>query len=74
MGTITVRMNEKEQKLFEEYAKMHDMPLSMIIKQTLKERIEDELDMETIRAYESDIQDDDVTVYGHGDMKRMLDL
>lgn len=74
MSTITVRMNEKEQKIFEEYAKMHDVPLSTIMKQTLQERIEDELDMETIRAYESDVQNDDVTVYGHDDMKRMLGL
>ena len=57
MNTIIVRMNKHEQKIFEEYAKMHDKPLSTIMKEALYKRIEDELDKESIRAYEADIQD-----------------
>ncbi|WP_411843746.1 DUF6290 family protein [Salinicoccus sp. HZC-1] len=59
---------------------MYDMPLSTLLKQTLEERIEDELDLEAIKAYEESLQNDNndeldgVTVYGHDEMKKMLDL
>ena len=74
MNTIIVRMNKHEQKIFEEYAKMHDKPLSTIMKEALYKRIEDELDKESIRAYEADIQDDEVDVNSHEDMKKQLRL
>lgn len=74
MSTITVRLNETEQKIFEEYAKLYDVPLSTLMKQALEERIEDEFDLDVIKAYEEDIQNDDVVVYGHDEMKKMLDL
>ncbi|AKG73397.1 type II toxin-antitoxin system RelB family antitoxin [Salinicoccus halodurans] len=74
MGTITVRLNEMEQKVFEEYAKMYDVPLSTLMKQTLEERIEDELDLDAIKAYENQLETDDVTVYEHDEMKKMLGL
>lgn len=74
MGTITVRLNEMEQKVFEEYAKMYDVPLSSLMKQTLEERIEDELDLDAIKAYENQLETDDVSVYEHDEMKKMLGL
>lgn len=80
MGTITVRLNEKEQKAFEEYAKLYDVPLSSLLKQTLEEKIEEELDLDAIKAYEERLQNDnhdendDVVVYEHDEMKKMLDL
>ncbi|SOC41603.1 type II toxin-antitoxin system RelB family antitoxin [Salinicoccus kekensis] len=74
MSTITVRLNEKEQKIFEEYAKLYDMPLSTLLKQALEEKIEDELDFDAIKLYEEDIKNDDVVVYEHDEVKKMLDL
>ncbi|KIH70683.1 type II toxin-antitoxin system RelB family antitoxin [Salinicoccus roseus] len=74
MSTITVRMNESERQAFEAYAKLHGVPLSTIMKQTLEERMEEEFDLEVIEAYETDVQNDDVTVYGHDEVKRMLGL
>ncbi|WP_072710566.1 type II toxin-antitoxin system RelB family antitoxin [Lacicoccus alkaliphilus] len=74
MGTITVRMNKDEQEAFEAYAKLHGAPLSTIMKQALEERIEDEFDLELLKSYEADVQNDDVTVYDHDEMKKMLGL
>lgn len=74
MSTITVRLNQMEQKIFEEYAKLHDMPLSTLLKQALEEKIENELDLDIIKAYEEDIKNDDMVVYSHDEVKKMLDL
>lgn len=74
MSTITVRMNKDEQEAFEAYAKLHGVPLSTIMKQVLKERIEDEFDLEVLKSYEADVQNDDVTFYNHNEMKKQLGL
>ena len=74
MSTITVRMNKNEQEVFETYAKLRGVPLSTIMKQTLEEKIEDEFDVQVLKSYESDVQNDDVTLYDHDDVKRMLGL
>ena len=53
MNTITVRLNLEEEVLFTEYAKMHNMPLSTILKKSLEEKIENEYDFQTIKDYEN---------------------
>lgn len=74
MSTITVRMNKDEQEAFEAYAKLRGAPLSTIMKQTLEEKMEDEFDLQVIKSYEADVQNDDVTLYDHDDVKQMLGL
>ena len=56
MGTITVRLNEDEEKVFNEYAKLYDMPLSTLFKKTLEEKIEDNIDMKIIEEYEEEVK------------------
>lgn len=34
-NTITVRLNEDEAKAYEDFAKLHNMPLSTLFKKTL---------------------------------------
>ncbi|MCG1010915.1 hypothetical protein J4760_12875 [Salinicoccus sp. ID82-1] len=74
MGTIEVRLNDREQKVFEDYAERHGIPLSSMMKQALEERIEDELDLESVKSYEADVQNNNVTVYDYDETKQMLDL
>lgn len=74
MGMVTVHLNDKEQEVFEAYAERHGVPLSTIMKQVLEERIEDEFDLEVLKSYEADVQNDGVTTYDHDEMKQMLDL
>lgn len=74
MSTITIRLNDEEQKAFNEYAKLYDIPLSTLFKKTLEEKIEDEIDMKSIQEYEEKVKNGSVKVYGHDEVKRMLSL
>lgn len=74
MLTITVRLNEEEQKVFNEYAKLHDIPLSTLFKQALKEKMEDEMDLKRIKEYETDLENGKTETYSHDAVMKMLDL
>lgn len=74
MSTITIRLNDEEQKAFNEYAKLYDIPLSTLFKQTLEEKIEDEIDMKVIQEYEEKVKNGSLETYGHNEVKRMLGL
>lgn len=74
MSTITIRLNSEEQNTFNEYAKLHGIPLSTLFKQSLEERIEDEFDMKMIKEYEEDVKNGNVEIYTHSDVKKILGL
>lgn len=74
MATITVRLNEEEQKTFNEYAKLHDIPLSTLFKQTLERQIEDEIDLTHIKAYEAERKEGTIETYDHDTVMEMLGL
>ncbi|HAJ4038381.1 MULTISPECIES: type II toxin-antitoxin system RelB family antitoxin [Bacillales] len=70
-NTITVRLNEDEAKAYEDFAKLHNMPLSTLFKKTLEEKMETELDMQAIKEYENK---DSLETYTHEDLKKLLGL
>ena len=74
MSTVTIRLNDEEQKAFNEYAKLYDLPLSTLFKKTLVNRIEDEIDMKIIEQYEEKIQTGSVETYDHDEVKELLGL
>ncbi|MGB6179552.1 type II toxin-antitoxin system RelB family antitoxin [Carnobacterium sp.] len=74
MSTITIRLNNDEQKAFNEYAKLYNVPLSTLFKKSLEEKIEDEMDMKFIKEYEADIQNGAVELYEHNKVREMLGL
>ncbi|MDN6502799.1 MAG: DUF6290 family protein [Tetragenococcus koreensis] len=74
MPTITVRLNEEEQKAFNEYAKLHGIPLSTLFKQTLEEKMADEMDLKRIKEYEADLKDGKSETYNHDEVMKMLGL
>lgn len=74
MATITVRLNEEEQKTFNEYAKLHDIPLSTLFKQTLEKQIEDEIDLAHIKAYEAEREAGTTETYDHDEVMKILGL
>ncbi|MCT4634306.1 MAG: DUF6290 family protein [Firmicutes bacterium] len=45
MGSVSLRLNEKDDKLIRTYAEMHQMDLSSFIRQAVLEKIEDEYDL-----------------------------
>jgi len=44
---ISLRVSKSEEELFKKYAKMHNMTVSDLIKESVLRRIEDDLDLET---------------------------
>lgn len=74
MGTITVRLNPYEQRVFSEYAKLNGMPLSTLFKKIMEERIEDEFDIKCIREYANDVKDRNTQTVDHDELKKMLGL
>ena len=46
MGTISLRMDEEDEKLIKEYAKTKNITASSLIRNAVLEKIEDEIDMD----------------------------
>lgn len=46
MPTISVRITERDNKLIKEYAEMHNISVSDLIRNAVIEKIEDEIDIE----------------------------
>lgn len=44
--TVSIRLSEKEEKLFKKYAEMNDISLSDLFRDSVMEKIEDEYDLE----------------------------
>ncbi len=72
MSTITIRLNTEEENTFNEYAKLHGMPLSTLFKQSLEEKIEDEIDMKMIKEYEEEVKNGNIEFYTHAEVMKIL--
>jgi len=74
MKTITIRLNEEESKIFNEYAKLNNLPLSTLLKKALEEKINDEMDIEVIKEYEARIKNNKNEFHSHDEVKDILGL
>ncbi len=73
MSTITVRLNREEAKMYKEYAKYRNVPLSTLMKEALEEKIEEETDLKAILAYEEKLSNNDVEYVSFDDVKKRLE-
>ena len=73
MSTITVRLNRDEEKIYKEYAKFKDIPLSTLMKEALREKIEDEIDLQSISEYEERLKNNEVVFYTLDEAEKILD-
>jgi len=72
MGTISVRLNEKDDKLIRKYAELNDIDLSSLVRQAVIEKIEDDYDLSLFdKVWELENGKDRVS---HKDLKRELGL
>lgn len=71
--TVSVRLNEKDEKLFKKYAEMHGMSLSDLFRSSVMERIEDEFDLKCYEEAMAEYKKDPVT-YTHEEIGKMLGL
>lgn len=54
MANVSIRMSKEEKELLESYAKLHNESVSVVLKESFFEKVEDELDFEMIKAYEKE--------------------
>ncbi len=72
MNTISFRLNDKDDALIRQYAKMHNMDLSSFIRQALIEKIEDEHDLALFnQVWEEEKNKETIT---HEQVKKELGL
>lgn len=71
--TISLRLNEKDTKLFKEYAKLNGMTLSELVRSSVLERIEDEYDLKAYNEAIAEFEKDPVT-YSLDDVEKELGL
>ena len=72
--TITIRLNEEEQKIFNEYSKVYKGGLSTMIKHLALEKLQDEYDLATIERYEKGIADGSVTIRPYSELLKEVGL
>lgn len=71
--TISLRLNEKDTKLFKEYAKLNGMTLSELVRSSVLERIEDEYDLKAYNEAIAEFEKNPVT-YSLDDVEKELGL
>lgn len=74
MATITVRLNEDEKRLYEEYARYKNVPLSTLMKQVFNEKIEDEIDLKAILAYEDRMSNNEIEYVTFEEIKERIGM
>ena len=74
MSTVTVRLNEEEKRLFNKYAKLNNKPLSTIFKESLEQKIENEVDLKAILEYEENLRNNEVEYIPFDEVKKRLGM
>ncbi|NMA94984.1 MAG: hypothetical protein GX974_02985 [Clostridiales bacterium] len=74
MSTITVRLNDEEERLYKEYAKLKNVSLSTLMKEALEEKIEDEVDLKAILEYEKRLANDEAEHISFEEIKKRLSI
>ena len=69
--TISLRLSEEDALLFKNYAALYNISVSELVRLSVMERIENEIDLAAIRAYEAIPNRDSIS---HEDLKHKLGL
>lgn len=72
MGTVSLRLNDRDDALIRKYAEIHNQDLSSLIRETVLERIEQDYDLAMFdRVWEETKEDERVS---HEQAKKALGL
>ncbi len=74
MSTVTVRLNNEEERIYKEYAEFRNVPLSTLMKEALDEKIENEIDLNAILAYEERLKNNDIEYVSFNEIKKRLGM
>ena len=72
MSTITVRLNKDEEDIYVKYAKFNNTPLSTLMKEALMEKIENEIDLNSVLEYENRLVNKEIEYYSMEDTNKIL--
>jgi len=61
-STVTIRLNEEERKIFNEYSKVYKGGISTMIKQLALEKLQDEFDLAAAAKFEKGMKDGTITI------------
>lgn len=61
--SIKVNLDLNEEKIFSAYSKYTDVPLSILLKNALMQKIEDEADIRSVKTYERLIESNEIELY-----------
>ena len=70
---ISLRLSDQDSKLIRDIAALHGMSVSEFIRNTVIERIEDEIDIQAYQAAMSELEADPTT-YSHEEAKALLGI
>ena len=73
MSIISVRLNQAEERIFTEYAKFHGKSLSTLLKESLAEKMEEELDAKLLDEAK-EYNEKNPETYTHEQVKQKLGL
>ncbi|MGN0460579.1 MAG: type II toxin-antitoxin system RelB family antitoxin [Ruminococcus sp.] len=71
--TISLRLSDEDTMLIKKYAAMNNISVSELIRKSVIERIEDEIDLDSYNKAMEDYKKDPVT-YSHNEVKEMLGI
>lgn len=59
MATITVRVSDEEKDIIQKYANFTNLNISDIVRESILEKIDDNMDLQAIKDYESTKRSDE---------------
>lgn len=71
--TISLRLSEKDAMLFKRYAELKNLTMTELVRQSVMEHIEDELDLQAYEEAMVEYKANPVT-YTHDEVREMLEL
>ena len=71
---VTIRLNEEEKEIFDNYSKVYKGGLSTMIKQLALEKLQDDYDLRTAEKFEKGLSDGSITIRPYKDLLKELDL
>ena len=71
--TISLRLSEKDAMLFKRYAELKNLTMTELVRQSVMEHIEDELDLQAYEEAMAEYKANPET-YTHDEVREMLEL
>lgn len=72
--SIKVNLDLNEEKIFSAYSKYTDVPLSILLKNALMQKIEDEADIRSVKTYERLIESNEIELYSLEIASKLLNI